>query len=157
MRCLRCSPTIGYFQGTLVSKIVLRSGWHTTWRNTGWHTTLAASSPLATPPRNQLPPARATRRRGLVPASSLAPIRPPQPSDWCYRWVVVTLHFGCGGGGGGVYLWLVGVCPWLVGGVAAAAAARLGLKRGFQVGSLVSAMGFIGWSQVWRTAANGPR
>jgi MFS family permease len=34
---------------------------------------------------------------------------------------------------------------------------RLGLKRGFEVGSLVSALGFVGWSQVWRTAAHGAR
>ena len=34
---------------------------------------------------------------------------------------------------------------------------RLGLKRGFEVSSLVSALGFIGWSQVWRSAAHGAR
>ena len=34
---------------------------------------------------------------------------------------------------------------------------RLGLKRGFEVGSAVSALGFVGWSQVWRTAARGAR
>jgi hypothetical protein len=34
---------------------------------------------------------------------------------------------------------------------------RLGLKRGFEVGSVVSAIGFVGWSQVWRTAAHGAR
>ncbi len=34
---------------------------------------------------------------------------------------------------------------------------QLGLKRGFEVGSLVSALGFVGWSQVWRTAAHGAR
>ena len=46
---------------------------------------------------------------------------------------------------------------WFQGTLVSRIVGRLGLKRGFEVGSLVSALGFVGWSQVWRTAANGAR
>eukprot|EP01048_Picozoa_sp_COSAG05_P017794 COSAG05_NODE_2492_length_2992_cov_2.006913_1_plen_493_part_00 len=46
---------------------------------------------------------------------------------------------------------------WFQGTLVSRIVGRLGLKRGFEVGSLVCALGFVGWSQVWRTAANGAR
>ena len=32
---------------------------------------------------------------------------------------------------------------------------RFGTKRAFELGSFISALGFLGWSQCWRTAGRG--